>query len=397
MNILDPEVLVTFFKNYHFLFLLGVFVSALGITYYLIPKILWVTKEKDLLKPVIGRSAHSVATPSFGGVAFFITFVLLFSLLQCLRLEYAGNHLMASMIILFMVGLKDDLVVSSARVKIVGQIVAAGFITFSPALHITSLDGFLGIFEIPAVLGYLFTGFLVIAIINAYNLIDGINGLAGIIGIVICSAYGFMFYRLSLSFYLLICCLTAGILLAFLCFNLSRKNAKIFMGDAGSLIIGLIIAFLTIKILALTATSPLPVVDKLPSNRILFVLAVLFIPIFDTSRVMLVRMLKGRSPFEADRNHSHHVLLDLGLDHVQASMALGGINLLVILCFGILQNIMNTAWLGVSMAIIYGAVFVFFEASSYYLRVMDRKVHGVRSRNEKRIIYKPSAYMERAV
>lgn len=392
MNILDPAVLLVFFENYHLLFLGGVFAGAFLITYQLIPKILWVVNKKNLLKPVLKRSAHSKEIPSFGGVAFFAVFVLLFSVLQGLRLEYVGNHLVAAMIILFIVGLKDDLVVSSARAKLMGELAAAAFIVFSPALELTNLHGFLGIYEISPIVGCLLSGFLVIAIINAYNLIDGINGLAGIVGVVICAAYGVIFYQTSQAFYVMICCLTVGILLAFLRFNMGHGKSEIFMGDSGSLIIGLIISFLTIKVMAMPVISGAFLTDFSPENRILFVLAVLFVPLFDTSRVMIKRILNGKSPFKADRGHSHHILLDLGWNHTQASVFLGAVNLCVIALFFTLEGWMTTVELSLFVTAEYGLFFIFFEVASAYL-LLKKQPQMIKKPHQKPVQYQPN-YIE---
>ncbi|MDT0650323.1 hypothetical protein RM529_09215, partial [Zunongwangia sp. F297] len=161
MNILDQETIIELFRNYYLLFVACLFLGTFCLTFYVIPKVLWVSREKNLTAPVNERSAHIVETPSFGGVAFFITLILVFSIIQSLRLGYVGNHLIAAISILFLVGLKDDLVISTARVKLFGQITAACFLIFSPELQITSLYGFWGIYEIPEVLGYCFTALLI--------------------------------------------------------------------------------------------------------------------------------------------------------------------------------------------------------------------------------------------
>lgn len=357
MNILDQQIVLDLFRNYYLLFMVAILAGTFLMTYLLVPKVLWVSKEKNLVKPVIGRSAHDKEIPSFGGVAFFISAILVISLIQSLQPGNTGNHLIAALTILFMVGLKDDLIVSSAKVKLWGQLIAAAFIVFSPELQLTSLHGFLGIFEVSPLAGYALNTFLVVALINAYNLIDGINGLAGMIGIIICSSYGLIFYFSNQPFFAVICVAVMGILLAFLRYNLSRGDKKIFMGDSGSLIIGLIIGFLTLKIFAMQPDINLLADGYSPANRILLVLSVLFIPIFDTARVMLLRMMQGNSPFSADRNHAHHVLLDLGFKHVKASLTLTGINISVILLYLILNRELSTVWL---TFVIFGEYLFFF-------------------------------------
>src|SRR5699024_10186921 len=154
--------------------------------------------------------------------------ILMLSILQTLRLTYVGNHLIAGITILFMVGLKDDLVISTARVKFFGQLAAVCFLVFSPELQLDNLQGFWGIYEIPLLFSYLIKAVIAIALINAYNLIDGIDGLAAMIGIVITGIYAYIFHLTGNSYFLLVCVGLIGILSAFLRYNFSRGQRKIF-------------------------------------------------------------------------------------------------------------------------------------------------------------------------
>ena len=359
MNILDQEIILEFFRGNYLWFIAAVFTGTFGLTFYLIPKVLWVSREKNLMADVNERSSHSTAIPTFGGVAFFITIILVLSILQSMRLTYIGNHLIAALTILFMVGLKDDLVISTARVKLVGQIAAAMFLIFSPELRFNSLHGFLGIQEIPEVLGFLIKAFLVLGLINAYNLIDGIDGLAAIIGIVISGVYAACFYAIKEPYYVLVSISVAGILAGFLRFNFSRGKRKIFMGDAGSLVIGLLLAFLSLKILVMQPDVPMMKLGYHPGNRLLFLASILFIPIFDTLRVIIIRKSAGKSAFDPDRNHLHHVLLDLGLSHWKASLSLGLLNLIVFGIFFSLSNQLPHLWLIFVVVLLYASSFLF--------------------------------------
>ncbi|HET8804238.1 MAG TPA: MraY family glycosyltransferase [Aequorivita sp.] len=343
MNVFHPQMIQELFHDFPLSIVLGVLAGAFLLTFYLIPKILWVIKEKNLLKPVIDRSAHSVETPSFGGVAFFMTLVLVISMFQSFQMEPVGNHFIAGLTILFMVGIKDDLVVSTARAKLLGQLIAIFFIIFSPELAVTNLHGFLGFYHIPIGVGYLISTAFMILIINGYNLIDGINGLAGIIGIIICASFGLYFYLLGSLFYIFLCVTVIGILLAFLRYNLSRGKNKIFMGDSGSLIIGFIIGFLALKVLTMPTQPFLHINGFIPANRVPFVLAILFVPLFDTFRVIYLRIANGRSPMQAGQDHSHHLLLQCGMSHVQASILLGAINIGVIALFIWLLQVLNNS------------------------------------------------------
>ncbi|MUP44548.1 undecaprenyl/decaprenyl-phosphate alpha-N-acetylglucosaminyl 1-phosphate transferase [Gramella sp. BOM4] len=349
MNILDHEIILGLFRSNYLFFVFSVFAIAFGATWYFIPKVLWVTKEKNLMKKVNERSSHSLETPNFGGVAFFMVLVLIISILQSVKTTFTGNHLIVAATLLFMVGLKDDLVISTARVKLFGQLSAAFFLVFSPELQITTLHGFLGIYEIPETAGYFLSAFIVVAVINAYNLIDGIDGLASMAGIVICSALALAFYTSGNPYFVLISVCVIGILFAYLRFNFSRGKNKIFMGDSGSLIIGLVIACLTLKVLSLPFDSK---VYYLNNARLVYLAAVLFLPLFDTARVMVLRVLDGKSPFEADRNHIHHILLDLGLSHFKASFSLAVLNVLVIMAFVVLSKYLGHNWLIVAMLLL---------------------------------------------
>ncbi|MDT0642317.1 MraY family glycosyltransferase [Zunongwangia sp. F363] len=375
MNILDQQVILDLFRAYYPLFLGVLFLSTFAFTFYTIPKILWVSQEKKLTASVNERSSHLVETPSFGGVAFFITIVLVLSVIQSLRLGFVGNHLIAAMSILFLVGLKDDLVVSTARVKLFGQVAAACFIVFSPELRLNSLHGFLGIYEIPEAVGYCLSALLLVALINAYNLIDGIDGLAAITGIVISAVYGGIFYTTGHPYYVLLSVSLMGTLFGFLRFNFSRGRRKIFMGDSGSLPVGLILGLLTLKVLVM---EPVSLISQgyNSENRILLVACVLFIPVFDTLRVMIIRLLSGKSPFSADRNHAHHVLLDLGLNHARASASLAFLNLLVVTIYLSLSNLLPQVWMLFVVVSLYSGSFFLFSMLKARSAGAARKSHS---------------------
>jgi UDP-N-acetylmuramyl pentapeptide phosphotransferase/UDP-N-acetylglucosamine-1-phosphate transferase len=356
MNIFSSEILQQMFWSHYLLFTALFFIASFIITYIIIPKVILVSYLKELTVPVNSRSAHIIPTPSFGGVAFFTTLILMVSLIQSMLFRSEGNNLIAGLTVLFMVGLKDDLIISSPVVKIIGQLMAIAFIIFLPQLQITSLHGFLGIYEVHPILSIVMALVLMLAIINAYNLIDGIDGLAGIIGIIICSIYAILFVLSGQNFFFLICVTIVGILTAFLRYNLSSGINKIFMGDSGSLIIGFLIGFLTLRYLTIDPFIILNYEFK-AENRIVFILAILFIPTFDTTRIVFARLLKKKNPFIADRNHAHHILIDLGLSHVKASIILGFLNVLIVFLFLLLGRYYSS----MVMVPVMGILFLFFS------------------------------------
>jgi UDP-N-acetylmuramyl pentapeptide phosphotransferase/UDP-N-acetylglucosamine-1-phosphate transferase len=282
-------------------------------------------------------------------------------------------YLVPGLTILFITGLKDDLVVLSPFSKLFAQLVAIAFILSNEGFTIYSLNGFFGIYEIPVYVYYAIGAFMMLTIINAYNLIDGIDGLASIVGIVILIIYAAIFYMTKEYFYVLISLTLNGCLMAFLRYNLS-EDKKIFMGDTGSLIIGYIISILTLKFLALSPNS----VADLPfalENIPLIAISILIVPLFDTARVFTIRVANKRSPFSSDRNHTHHILIDyFNLSHRQASFIIGGFNLIFVYLFIILGSTSYNFWL---VTVLVGTAVIlayFFYRYNYSFSNLKRKI-----------------------
>ena len=317
-----------------------IFLVAFLTTYFIIPKIIWVVNSRDLIDKPDHRSSHQSSTPTMAGVSFFLAIIMVVFFIKKEDVDNIGVNLIAALTIIFIVGLKDDLVVSTPKAKIGGQLLAIGIMIISGMYNFTDFNNFLGIGVVPLFITVPLVVFSMLAIINSYNLIDGIDGLASIIGIVIFSGFATIFYFLDLNYYFLISLSFMGVLFAYLRYNFS-KSKKIFMGDTGSLIIGFCIAFLTMKFL----TIDYNIASKAPfliENRIIVALSILFIPLFDTIRVIGVRLLDGKSPFYPDRNHIHHILIDSGLKHYKASLFLAVINILLMTLVIYLSTIYNS-------------------------------------------------------
>lgn len=316
---------------------ISIFLGAFLLTYLTIPKIIGVVEHKRLMDDPNVRSSHSQKTPTLGGVSFFFTLVFAFFFVRKWQELDEVIYIIPGLTILFVVGLKDDLVVLSPGSKLVAQILAIAFVLVNPSFTIESLNGFLNIYEIPYYLYLVIAGFLMITIINSYNLIDGIDGLASMVGIVIMMIYTTIFYMSGEYFFALISITMNACLMAFFGFNIS-SNKKIFMGDTGSLIVGFIISILTLKFLALKPES----YEGLPfllENAPLIAISILIVPLFDTARVFTIRIANKRGPFSPDRNHTHHVLIDYwGLSHKQASFIIGCFNLIFVVLFVILGS-----------------------------------------------------------
>ncbi|GFD96235.1 undecaprenyl/decaprenyl-phosphate alpha-N-acetylglucosaminyl 1-phosphate transferase [Tenacibaculum mesophilum] len=317
------------------MFLLGSFL----VTYCIIPKIIKVVFHKKLLDEPNIRSSHKRVTPTLGGVAFFITIILSFFFLKKWDEDIISLNLMVSLTVLFIIGLKDDLVALSATTKSIAQILAITFLVCDNNLLIESLGGFLGITELNYWFYLFFIYFSIFFIINSFNLIDGIDGLASSVGITIFTFFAVIFYFLEQNYYFFLCMVIVGTLLAFLTYNLSEKK-KIFMGDTGSMIIGFLIAVLALKILSYQ--KEIGSIGVLPENLPIIITSIISIPILDTIRVFIIRTVNKKSFFIADRNHVHHIFIDRGFTHKKTTFFIVIINMIITLIIYLLSMRFNS-------------------------------------------------------
>ncbi len=285
-------------------------ILAFAITYTAIPVIINVSNIKKLYDVPNARKVHNAPIPALGGLGIFAGFVLSCLLSISIADFPAFQYFFAAALIIFFLGLKDDILILTPMKKIIGQVIASFIIIYKGGIMITSMHGFLGVYELPEVVSLIITYLTVMLIVNSFNLIDGVDGLAAGLGIFTTLTFGVYFYIINDIAYSALAFAMSGSLLAFLIFN--RSPARIFMGDTGSLLIGLVNAILVVHFIS-TAANPANAfpIAAAPALGI----AVLIIPLFDTLRVFSIRIFNRRSPFSPDRNHIHHILLDRGMSH----------------------------------------------------------------------------------
>lgn len=294
---------------------------SFSITLLAIPAIIKVADQKKLFDLPDARKLHTRSIASLGGVGIFIgLFLAMLTSVPDKGPEF--QHFFASAMVIFFLGLKDDILVISATKKFLGQLAAAVILVHQGDFRIESMHGFLGIYQLPTMVGLLISYLTILVTINAFNLIDGVDGLAGCLGVLTTTVLGCYFLLAHVQEYALLSFAMTGSLLAFLIFN--YHPAKIFMGDSGSLLLGLTNAILVIKFIKVadSAAVAFPV-----SSSVAIGFAILIVPLLDTLRVFSIRIFNGRSPFSPDRNHIHHLLLDRGLNHSQVTLSCVGLNL----------------------------------------------------------------------
>lgn len=295
------------------------FITGLLIVIFGIPSIITVAKLKGLYDKPNERKLHTTKIPRLGGLAI----VAGFSIAASMWLVDSATigkiqYLLAALVILFFSGLKDDIIIISPIKKLMSQIVAAGIIVVGQKIQITDFQGLMGINEIPSFIAIPLSMFTIIVITNSFNLIDGIDGLAGGIGFIASITLGLWFSFIDEIAWAVISFALSGALLGFLIYNFNP--ARIFMGDAGSLTVGFMLSILVIKFIEFNNASAgtFYKISAAPAIAI----AILIVPLFDTLRVFAIRVYKKQSPFKADQNHMHHLLIKTGLGHKEVCLAL---------------------------------------------------------------------------
>lgn len=307
--------------------LLLAFFTALGIVLFSTPSLIKVAKLKNLFDdPEEFRKHHKHKTPTMGGIMIYAATLFSWSLWFPSHTIIIYNFIIATSLVLFFVGVKDDIFGTAAIKKLLAHLLVAMILVLMANVRIRSLHGILGVNEIPEWASIFLSIFTIIVIVNAFNLIDGVDGLAGSIGFIGAVSFGTWFHMAGDNPMAVLAISLAGALLGFLYYNFSP--AQIFMGDSGSLVIGMFFAVMSIRLIEFDQALLVAPLSQI--SKPVFAIAVLIFPLFDTLRVFIIRALKGISPFTADRNHLHHRLLDLGLNHKQTVFALAAVNMLII-------------------------------------------------------------------
>ena len=298
-------------------------ITAFFVSFLAIPRLIEFAHKLKVFDNGGDRASHEGSTPFFGGIAIFTGVIC--SLLFWANIEDI-QYILVSILIVFIVGLIDDLRQITAFKKLIGQIIATLILIFFGDLQIDSMHGVLGVYDLPIWISTLFTIFVVIVITNGFNLIDGVDGLAGGVGVIATSCFGFVAVIMGQNDMALIAFTLSGALIAFLKYN--YYPARIFMGDTGSLVVGMILSVLAINSIKFGLITE----DfKLPNKGPLMAIVFLAIPLFDSLRVFIVRTSKGVGPFRPGRDHIHHALLDLGFGHKRTALILYFISALLII------------------------------------------------------------------
>lgn len=301
------------------------FLLSFLITYVTIPSVITIAKVKNLCAVPNERTSHDSIIPTLGGLAIFVGFVLSICFWTDFMIYPKMQYILFALVLIFLLGIKDDIIALSPIKKTVGILIAAAGVVVWGDVRISSFYGIFGIGELNYFVSITFTIFTIFAIINAFNLIDGINGLCSSTGIISSLGFGIWFFLVgddvSIQRVIMISALV-GALVAFLRYNITP--AQIFMGDTGSLILGLMISIFAIEFME--TNNHYYGQYRLESAPIVAI-GFMILPLADMAKVFAIRLSQGKSPFYPDRNHIHHLLLKIGYSHTKATVILSIVSL----------------------------------------------------------------------
>ena len=310
-------------------------ITSFVIAFLIVPVIIKYSLAKNLVDIPGRRKIHKKVTPSMGGIAIFVGFFI--SSMIWLNIEELGyiKFILVALFVIFFIGVRDDLVPLRAMVKLVGQIMAASLLIFLFDLRIKTFYGLFGLHELPNIVSYMITYLTVVVITNSFNLIDGLDGLAGTIAIVALLAFGVWFYLVNDQIFSILAFSMLGGIFAFLIFN--WEPSEVFMGDTGALVIGMMLAIMTIHFINVNYSLPAMTEYKF-NGSVGSAACIIIIPLVDTLRIVILRISKGQSPFAPDKSHVHHAIMRLGMSHSQTTLILGGVQILYIVLAIIFQE-----------------------------------------------------------
>lgn len=305
----------------------GIIAAITGLLTY--PAIKNVAEAKNLMDNPDDRSSHQTKVPNLGGVGIYLSIVLAITMIGAVLDTKSLFLILGGITILFFLGLKDDILILSPRKKFIGQLLAALLLIVFTDTRILGFSGLFGVTVLPYAVSVIFTLFVYLLVINAFNLIDGIDGLAGSLALMASATFAFLFCEYKDVSMVVLCGAVFGALIPFLHLNFS-KHKKMFLGDAGSMILGFILAVFAVRFINASEVAGVSA-DAFKNAAPVLALAVIFFPLLDTLRIFIIRItIHKKSPFTADKNHIHHRFLELGFSHKRTTITIVLLNILLI-------------------------------------------------------------------
>ena len=310
------------------LYIIVPFVVSLFAAIWIFPKILRIALLKNIVDNPDARKLQRIPVPVLGGIT--VMFGILVSLSVC-RLFYDCSGLftiMLAMLVMLYVGTIDDVIELSPSIRFVIEILVTLMLMYTCGYSIDHFHGLWGLDAVPLYVSVPLTVVTVVGLINAINLIDGVDGYSSGYCIMACTIFGVFFYVAGDVNMVMLASVCVASLIPFFFHNVFGRTSKMFIGDGGTLVMGIVMSIFVLNILK--SETCCVNYEEWGMGLVPFTLAVLGIPVFDTVRVMSTRILRGTSPFHPDKTHLHHLFISMGYSHIGTTVSILCLNLLVI-------------------------------------------------------------------
>lgn len=309
------------------------FVASLVVVIWSHPVVRKVAVKRNIMDNPDARKLQKEAIPVMGGVAVFFGLVTGLCVMSLYLNTSELLPIFIAMSLMLCVGVMDDISGLSPWLRFAIEIAVVVMLLLMTDTSLNSLHGLWGIGNLPLWLSAPLTIFAVVGIINAINLIDGVDGLSSGFCILASLAFGVLFYMSGSMLMLSLCAVTVASLLPFFCHNVFGKSSKMFIGDGGSLMMGVMMSGYVVAVISFRGER----IEALPEGigLVAFSMAVMAVPVFDTLRVMVMRIMRGVSPFRPDKTHLHHLFIELGFSHIGTTISVLSLNVLVIVAWWI--------------------------------------------------------------
>lgn len=283
-------------------------------------RILKIAKIKHIEDIPDARKLQKEPTPVLGGLAVFfgLTIGLIFASILFPETRNLLPVLLACTVMLY-IGSIDDILGISAGVRAIIEALTILGLIYSSGMCIDSFHGLWGISSFSWYWGVPLTVFVGVGLINAFNMIDGVNGLSSLVCIVCALFLGTIFYKMADPADAALAFCFAGSLMTFSMHNIFGRKSNMFIGDGGTMVMGLLVSWFVIRIMSCEGLANNQM-DAIGMNVIAMLLAVVSVPVFDTVRVMFMRIAHKKSPFVPDKTHLHHLFISLGYSHIYTTI-----------------------------------------------------------------------------
>lgn len=306
-----------------------VFMVSIAVSALVYPAALGYAKRHNIVDNPNARKLQRVPVPVFGGVVVYSGILAGGLVLSAFMWNWVMVNGIIGMTIMLLIGVWDDQKDISALLRLFVEIALVSAFIALTGVYIDDLHGLWGIDKLDDRVAIPFSVFVGVSIINAVNLIDGVDGYSSGYGMMACIFFGLCYWTVWSPTMTCLTMIVIGALLPFFMHNVFGQRSRMFIGDGGTLMLGMFMTVCTFY--ALSSTQPCDKLDENGLSLIAYALAVLCIPLYDTLRVFTMRILRGKSPFRPDKTHLHHLFIDMGFSHLGAALSILSVNVMVVL------------------------------------------------------------------